>query len=326
MWREGMILYYYLYLLKKSLNSTNEAFRFYIQYSEAKDTVSRLQRNRETIELQTRYETERKDQQIATLSLENELKETQLRQNTIFVFGLAGLVFIILLLGYILFRQNRQKTGQQMMILQQKLLRSQMNPHFIFNSLTSIQNYIMDEESYKASKYLSRFSKLVRTILDSSVDDNITIEHEIIAIENYLELQKIRYKSRFDYSLGIDDNIDIENTLIPPMLAQPFIENAIEHGILHKKNKGNIQVRFKSKNEMIILEVEDDGIGRKKAKEIISKQKMKHKSLATTITRERIRVLNKRSRQKITMQIEDLVDARNEPEGTLVRFEIPVIF
>ncbi len=198
-----------------------------------------------------------------------------------------------------------------------------MNPHFIFNSLTSIQNYILDEEAHIASKYLSRFSKLVRSILDSSVEDHVSLEEEIATIENYLELQKIRFQDKFDYSIEVDEKINPENMNIPPMLAQPFIENCIEHGIKHKKSKGHISIRFKSKGNYIMYEVEDDGVGRDKARDILSRQNKNHKSLATAITLERIQVLNKKLKKKISLYVQDLSNSKNESSGTKVQIIIP---
>jgi LytS/YehU family sensor histidine kinase len=227
------------------------------------------------------------------------------------------------MLGYILFRQNKLKTDQQMMGLQQKLFRSQMNPHFIFNSLASIQNFMIKQDSKKASIYLSRFSELIRSILDSSAEEYIPFEKEKNTIENYLELQKVRFPDKFDYSIDVDKNIDPENMMIPPMLAQPFIENSIEHGFKHKKAKGNLRIRFVLKGNLIVFEIEDDGIGREKAQEIVYKLNKDHRSMATGITRERLTVLNKKLKQKISLIISDLKNENNEPAGTKVVFDIP---
>jgi sensor histidine kinase YesM len=248
-----------------------------------------------------------------------------LEQTRLYLFALGMLVFFIVLLAVVFIRQNKLRNEQQNLLLQQKLFRSQMNPHFIFNSLTSIQNFILDEEPGKASKYLSRFSKLVRHILDSSVEENVTLQEEISTIENYLELQKIRFQDKFDYTIEVDKAIHPEHIIIPPMLAQPFIENSIEHGIKHRKTKGNIIIRFTLKNGTIVFEVEDDGVGREKAKEILFRQNKDHKSLATAITMERIRVINKKMKQKIKLQILDLKDSANNPLGTKVQMEIPWI-
>jgi len=323
MWVHGRAMYKLLNLLNDVKKRTGWAYKYYIAYSNAKDTLYKLQRNRETIELQTRYESERKDQQIETLSLANELKESRLQQNRYFLFGSVGLFVLILMFGYILFRQNKLKADQQMLVLQQKLFRSQMNPHFLFNSLSSIHNYIIHEESAKAGQYILRFSKLVRHILDSSIEEHVMLDKEISNIENYLELQKIRFSDMFDFFIEVDEAIDPESTNIPPMLLQSFIENSIEHGFKHKETKGNISISFTLKNGIIVVDLEDDGIGREKAQEILFKENKDHKSLATYITRERIQVLNKKLKKKITLNILDLHDDKGESAGTRVTFEIP---
>jgi len=218
-------------------------------------------------------------------------------------------------------KSDRFENDQQMLVLQQRLFRSQMNPHFIFNSLSSIHNYIIHEESAKAGQYLTKFSKLVRNILDCSVEEYIPLEDEISTIKNYLELQKVRYGKKLKYSIDIDEAIDTESMKIPPMLAQPIIENSIEHGIKHKESSGEIHILFKLRDSMIIFEVEDNGIGRKRAMEIMLELDKDHISLATAITRERIQVLNKKLKKKISLKILDLKNESDEPT-----FEIPVIF
>jgi tetratricopeptide (TPR) repeat protein len=322
-WDWGEWMYYRLYKIYQKQNRTNEALKYHIALSRAGDTLQFLKRNRDLIELQTKYESERKEGQIIALSQDNAFKELKLRQSRGFLFGLGGLVVTVLLFAWLILRQNKLRNEQQNLLLQQKLFRSQMNPHFIFNSLTSIQNYILEENPDKASKYLSRFSKLVRNILDSSSEEYVTLKEEIQTIENYLELQKIRFQDKFDYSIEVGENIHPENIVIPPMLAQPFIENSIEHGIKHRYTKGDIFIRFTLKNGSIVFEVEDNGVGREKAKEILYKQNKEHKSLATDITVERIKVLNKKWRNKILLHIQDLKDSADQPLGTRVRLEIP---
>jgi len=323
MWGLGRKMYYGLYQFNEANKRTEKALRYFIQYYNATDTLNNIQRTRETTELQTKYESERKDQQIETLYLENELKASRLKQNNYFLFGSAGLFIIVLMFGYILFRQNRLKTNQQMILLQQKLFRSQMNPHFLFNSLSSIQNYIIKEKPTLASDYLSRFSKLVRQILNNSVEEWISLEDEINSIENYMELQKVRHRDMFKYTLEVDEEIDPETTLVPPMLAQPFVENSIEHGFKHKESKGNMRIRFGLNGKLIRFEVEDDGVGREKAMEILLKQNKDHRSMATDITRERLKVLNKKLKHKINLNIIDLKDDQGNPAGTKVTFDIP---
>ncbi len=326
MWHFGKSMYYSLYQINETMKRTDEALKYHIAYSNANDTLNKLKRNRETIELQTKYESERKDQQIENLSKENEIKNLRIFQSRIILFSLVGLVILIIILTFVLARQYKLREQQKNLLLQQKLFRSQMNPHFLFNSLSSIHDLIIYEKTDKAGKFLIKFSKLVRNILDSSVDEYVLLEDEISTIENYLELQKVRFSDKFDYSIEIDEAIDPEIMKIPPMLAQPFIENSIEHGFKHQKGKGNLHIRFVLNDEQIKLEIEDDGIGRGKAQNILLKQNKDHKSMATTITLARIKLLNKKNKKKITLDIQDLKDDNDEPIGTKVTFEIPTVY
>jgi tetratricopeptide (TPR) repeat protein len=311
----------YSYYLER--NNTDAALQYLQKYSASKDTMVNLTRKKEIIEIQTKFETEAKERQIENLENENLLKELQIKQNKWFMAGLAGLVILVFLFAVLLIRQNKLKHDQQTLLLQQKLLRTQMNPHFLFNSLTSIQNFIIKEKPGLASDYLSRFSKLVRQILDNSTQEFIPLEKEIDAIENYLELQKVRYRDLFDYRIDVDEDIDPETVQVPPMLAQPFIENSIEHGFKNKGSKGNLSIRFISYDSLLRVEIEDDGIGRERAKQILKQSNKHHKSLATNITRERLSALNRKSRDKISLNIEDLNDTSGNPAGTRVTLEIP---
>ena len=288
------------------------------------DSLTNLTQNVEERKMQIRLETEKMEQQVDMLATDIELKQSRLRNNSLIFLSVILVLLIALMLVYFFFRQRRTREIQEKIILEQRLFRSQMNPHFIFNSLASVQNFIVKQDDTKASIYLSRFSELVRSILNNSVEEQITLEQEINTIENYLELQKVRFPEKFDYSLFVDERLDTENTFIPPMLAQPFIENAIEHGIKHKKEKGLISIRFEQKNGGMELIIEDDGIGRKKAHELRMLYDKDHKSLATAITQERIAVLNRKLKRKITLEVLDLKDEQGEARGTRVAFEVPV--
>jgi hypothetical protein len=319
----AILTYDRIYRFCLERHNTDLALRYLQKYSSAKDTMVDLTRKQELVEIQTKYETEAKEKQIEYLENENLFKELQLKQNKWFMVGLACLVVLIILFALILTRQNKLKHSQQTLLLQQKLLRTQMNPHFLFNSLTSIQNFIIKEKPGLASDYLSRFSKLVRQILDNSMQESVPLEQELDAIENYLELQKVRYRDLFDYRVEVDEGIDPETIQVPPMLAQPFIENSIEHGFKNKGSKGNLSIRFISMESNLRLEIEDDGIGREKAMDILKQSGKHHLSLATNITRERLDALNRKSRNKISLNIEDLADSAGNPSGTRVTVDIP---
>lgn len=239
------------------------------------------------------------------------------------------LEFIVLVLTVILivkYREKKMMEQNRFLMLEQKLLRSQMNPHFIFNSLSSIQSFIFESNPIEAGSYLSRFADLIRSILYNSREEFISLEKEIKTLRNYLELQQLRYNQKFDFELDVDPLLDIENMSIPPMLAQPFIENAIEHGIKHIDERGLISISFTLMDDSILLMVEDNGIGIKAAKKMKNKKGQEHKSLATIITKERIEILNKGKRKKLySMQINDTFDANGNVDGTKVKFILPFI-
>jgi tetratricopeptide (TPR) repeat protein len=310
--------------LFKSIGNPDKALEYYGYYHAWSDSLNKISRNREMLSMQLEYETTLKDQQIAVLSQSNELKELRMRQYVTILFGTGVFIVMIVALLLLLIRQRHFKAQQEKSDLEQKLLRSQMNPHFIFNSLASVQNFIVRQDDTKASIYLSRFSELVRSILNNSMEEQITLEQELSTIENYLELQKVRFPEKFDYHIHVDDHLDQENIFVPPMLAQPFIENAIEHGIKHRETKGNISIRYTRNGQGLTFAIEDDGIGRKKSGELRQKFDKDHKSLATSITQERIKVINRKLRHIITMEIIDLKDEQGEARGTQVVFGVPL--
>lgn len=239
---------------------------------------------------------------------------------------LFSVVAMIIILMIITINRIRRNDRRKIIALEQRLLISQMNPHFVFNSLTAIQSYIFRNDPYQAGKYLANFSKLVRLILENSRLEHIKISKEKETIEHYLELQALRFEGKFEYSIDVSSEIDEEHYYIPPMLAQPFIENAIEHGIIHLSNKGLVNIRFVLAEPNIILEVEDNGVGIEKSAEFNSKKREDHKSLATRITAERLRNLKRVYGRPLKMEMIDLTRTSSEgTRGTLVRFTIPLI-
>ena len=273
--------------------------------------------------LEADSENEKTEKQIAFLERDNELKEMRVTQSRMFNIGITILFVFLILVGLLFLRQNKLKNEYKSTLLEQKLLRLQMNPHFIFNAFSNILKFIDSNENRKASEYLTTFSKLLRTTLESTREDLVPFEKEVGALRNYLDLQKLRYPDKFDYTVEVDEEIDEEDMSIPPMLVQPFIENAIEHGIRHKKEKGRIDVRFTLEGKTILCEVEDDGVGREKAREAEYSERPGHKSLATEIIRDRIKVLNKKFKQKIQLEIIDKRSETKEATGTKVMIDLP---
>jgi len=208
--------------------------------------------------------------------------------------------------------------------LNQQLLRLQMNPHFIFNSLTSIQNYIYSNQTHLAGQYLSDFARLIRLILENSRHELISLEKEIETISLYMELQKLRFTEKIDFSINVYQAIDTEVTYVPPMMTQPFLENALEHGIKNSFRDGVIALSYKLVDKKIRFELRDNGIG------IVASKSMKtddqinqHESLSISICRERLQLLERKTKTRIPFILDEIVED-GLVKGTRVAFEIPL--
>jgi LytS/YehU family sensor histidine kinase len=212
---------------------------------------------------------------------------------------------------------------KQVFELEQKALRLQMNPHFIFNSLNAIQNFVLLNDTDKAVNYLAKFSHLMRMILANSSASFITLKDELKALTYYMDLEKLRFDDKFDYLISRDPSIDEEFVEIPPMLFQPYVENAIIHGFVNSPKPGLLEILLKRMNSGTLLcIIQDNGIGREKAIEIREKSGIKRQPRGMTITQERIEILNKQSRKNFSVKIIDLKDDHGEPAGTKVEFTI----
>ncbi len=244
---------------------------------------------------------------------------------------LAISIVVLLILLIIALRYNAIKNKHQMekqllsiqteLVQSQKFaLRSQMNPHFIFNSLNSIQNFVLKNDVDSANYYLSNFSVLMRRVLEYSQHNLITLDEEIQLIELYIKMEKLRFSNKFDIIIDVDPKIDVHLVKIPPMLLQPYLENAILHGLQLIKHRGVLTVRFKDKITAMDIEIEDNGIGREKANIIRAKQD--HKSKGLKNIEKRIQLYNKINPTPIEVSITDL-SKENIASGTLVKLRIP---
>lgn len=206
-------------------------------------------------------------------------------------------------------------------------LLAQMNPHFLFNSLNSIDSYIIRNESRKASEYLNNFARLMRLILQNSRSNYISLKDELEALDLYLQMESIRFKNKFDYSIHIDETIDTTSIVIPPMLIQPYVENAIWHGLMHKVNgqDGKVELNLTKQDCRLLCVIVDNGIGRKKAAEIKAQKHNNHKrSMGMQITEDRIEIINKLYNINASVRIYDVENVNGEAEGTKVELTIPV--
>lgn len=294
------------------------ALKTYKEFSVIKDSLFNITKANQIADLETKYETEKKDQEIASLTQQKIIQDLKLSQrNNQLLIG--GLFFLIVIIGGLLYyRQDKIKKEQAVAELQQRFLRSQLNPHFIFNSMTSIQHYLMEKDPESASHYMGLFSTLMRQILENSREAYITLKEEVSTLTNYLELQKARFKNQFEYEIIVDESLDEDYAGIPPMFAQPFIENSLEHGLFKKEGENKIRIHFrKSGEDMISLTIEDSGIGMDQAI-----KKTEHKSLARQITKERMDLLQKHFKSKARFVSENILE-NGSTKGLRVNLVLP---
>ena len=305
-------------------------------------------------------ENQKKQAQIELLNNEKLINQQQLQLSEQQVKGesfkkniLISGVLILILLGFIIFRNinlkqkneahrheiiekelNLQKLEserikselqQQATDLEMQALRAQMNPHFIFNSLNSINRFILQNNKAQASEYLTKFSKLVRLILQNSQVSLITLENELEALQLYLELEAVRFDDHFEFKIIVEDELNAAGLKVPPLIIQPYAENAIWHGLMHKEEKGHLQIELYEEENMLCCKITDDGVGRKKAVELKSKSASTHKSMGMQITANRITMLQK-EKNSPTIKITDLILPDGTGGGTEVLIKIPACY
>ena len=317
-------------LLSKDYEKDNDhknALNLYKFYVATKDSILNEQTVNTINKLQTQYETKEKEKEITLLQKDNELQQATIgKQNQFRNFLIIGFL-LFSIVSYLLYNRFRLKqkyaTEKNKLVLEQKVLRSQMNPHFIFNSLNSIANFITENNPVVAVQYLTKFSKLMRMILEYSQEEKITVEKEAELLQYYLSLEQLRFKNKFNFTINVDPSIE-DDVTIPPMLLQPQVENAILHGIAPKDGNGNINISFKMKDDdTLICQVEDDGVGRKRE---IPNELKQHKSFAMKITQKRLADLGKNRSLDKKMEVIDLRDESGNALGTKVIINVPLSF
>jgi LytS/YehU family sensor histidine kinase len=248
------------------------------------------------------------------------------------------ILILILIIGIVvvIMSARKQQVNQQLREANYKnklhetslaALRAQMNPHFIFNCLNSIRLYTEQNNTAAAVLYLNKFSKLIRKILDSAKAEMIGLSVEIETLQLFLELESMRFKEKLKFEIIVDELVDTDFIEVPPLLTQPYVENAIWHGIMHKETPGKVIITItQSKDDKnLIIKIKDDGVGRHRSKEIAAKSTPSHKSHGTLINQERITLLNSVNQWNASVEIIDLVDTTNSALGTLVTLKLPLI-
>lgn len=261
------------------------------------------------------------EDRIKHLEKERALKDELIsKKNTFNYFLLGSVVLMVLLFIFIVKALYSIKTKNKKIALQS--LRREMNPHFIFNSLNSVNQFISENKELEANKYLTSYSNLMRNMMENSNKDFVTLNNEVEQLKKYLDLEHLRFNEKFDYEITIDDALDGDAVLVPNMLLQPHLENAIWHGLRYKEGKGFLKLDFKLKNNMVKVVVDDDGIGLTKSGELKTTNQKVHESRGMTNTRERISLLNELYKKNISMEISE----KESPEtGTRIEISFPLI-
>ncbi len=272
------------------------------------------QTNRKTVqELEAKYQNTVNLKKITILKQQNEI-------NQLMIYILAIFVIAVIIISVFIMRQRRLQQSHKQLITEQKLLRTQLNPHFIFNSIGSIQNYMFKNDAKQASGYLANFSALMRAILQQSTQEFITLDDDIKILENYLSLEKMRAGNLFTYKINVDENIDTEEIMLPPMLTQPFVENAVKHAFKNRtKPEDNIiEISFTVLETFLLIKITDNGVGIN----YNSQQNTQHKSMSSDIFRQRMELLGKKWSKSSSFSIKDL--SKEGLHGTDISIRIPV--
>jgi tetratricopeptide (TPR) repeat protein len=305
-------------------NQEREALRTYRRFSES---VKRAEIKSESklIEKSALIE-KQKDIEKLTNDVEIGQREETIAQATVFrqqliIYGLLFIIAIVAVTSYFIYK-NAQASKVANQLLALKSLRSQMNPHFIFNALNSVNQFIAQNDERTANKFLSEFSRLMRLVLENSQEDFIPLikEQEIIAL--YLKLEHYRFRDKFDYEISIDEEINMEAVEIPPMLIQPYIENAVWHGLRYKESKGNLLLHIGKNGNGLKIEISDNGIGRKRSGELKTDNQRKQNSTGLKNIQERLKIINKVYKVEYNIDVKDLDEVNGT--GTKVLIHLPV--
>lgn len=305
----------------KSIDYTNLSLKY-------KDTLLEEKYTTEYAQVEAMYEVHQKDNQIKLLQQEQDINQLRIRRNLAIAIALAGFLFMLIVGGFFYIRHRNLQANRQTLQLELRSLRSQMNPHFIFNSLSSIHRYIWSNNQEEASDYLTKFSKLMRMILDNSQHTFIPLNKELESLRLYLDLEALRCNNVFDYRIQVAENINDEEVLIPPMIIQPYVENAIWHGLVHRKEKkGQLDIEVSLNGKVLEVMVTDNGIGRKMAMEIKEKKDRTHHSMGMKVTEGRIALIRKINNTKdANVEVTDLEDNGGQAAGTQVKIILPAEF
>ncbi len=305
-----------LYKVNTELANYKEAFRWNDSLRNFENFLRDKDVRTKIASLETKYQSEKNKRVIEMLKAKNEIYDQQIQFAVLFIVGLI----VIIIFGVFVTRMSKLKAEYRENQLQQQVLRSQMNPHFIFNALASIQQMIQNQETKAAAFYLGKFASIARLILEYSREESIPLEKELEVLQSYIELEKLRSGNHFEYIINFAHELEIEFIRIPPAAIQPFVENAIKHGLKEKQEGGLLQLSFEDQGDVLEVVIEDNGIGIEQTQNQIGKQ---HKPMAMAIFEERRRLMQKRYKRQLSVRFLDL--NREGKSGTRVIIHLPVL-
>ncbi len=311
--------------INQKKGSVNTALVDFEKYIEAKELAieelrEELDRNVAIVKGQQKIDIGEKD--ISIQQKEGELLQSQVSSQR-WVIGLLSLLLLGSLIFFYFINKNVKAKRKANQLLLLKSLRTQMNPHFIFNALNSVNNFIAKNDEKAANKFLSEFSKLMRKVLDHSQKDLVSFEEEMELNELYLKLEHFRFRDKFEYQFEKNINVNTYDLEVPPMLIQPFIENAVWHGLRYKDRPGHLKVAVNEENNNLIVTIVDDGIGRNRSKELKTSNQKKYKSTGLNNVSQRIALINKVYNKNYEINIKDANTSENGT-GTIVSIKIPI--
>lgn len=300
-----------------------KAYTTYKEYTEVVDEL--YIKKEQEISQAARFSREiaNKQNRITGLETDRQLSQSKYqltnernKRQELIIYSLAGGLILLLVTAYFMFKYiKQQRFANNLLAL--KSLRSQMNPHFIFNALNSVNSFIASNDERTANKYLSDFSQLMRSVLENSDEDFIPLKNEIELLEFYIKLEHFRFQDKFDYSIKVDENVQVDDFQIPPMLLQPYIENAVWHGLRYKTEKGKLSIQMSTKTEdEITITITDDGIGRERSKSLKTEHQKKQNSKGMGNIKKRVAILNEMYKDKVDVSVVDFQDL--EDAGTKV--------
>jgi len=324
-WYNSQWVYMDMSNMYLSRGDTANAYINYVLYKKYSDDYIKTETAKGITDARIKYEVDTHNKEVDLLSL-------RLKNNRILNVGFGGLVVLIIAIGYLILRGYRLRDRQRITEMNHKIseltqanLRQQMNPHFIFNTLNSIQYYMYQNDKLATNTYLTKFSSLMRKILDNSTKTSIPLRDELDALTLYLDLERLRFKDKFSYEITVDEEIDPLLYKVPTMLIQPYVENSICHGLMPKDEKGIVKIDMKLEEDHIICTIEDNGIGRQAAQ---GRKKMKdpnHNSIGTRIVTSRLDLVNSLYGTSLHTVYTDLKNDKGESDGTRVEIHIPIM-